>query len=244
MQKNTNNLNFEFRVRLQEEISRRIRSNERYSVRAFARWLGMDSSSLSQVLSGKRTLSDKKIKELSQKIGLHISATEGPAFSLVDMDTFSVISDWYHFAILDLTLLKGFKSEISWIAKTLNIEAFKVRLVIERLLRLGMLTEHKGRWQKAQEFYTNYTEGSTSAALKEYQRQIIRKALQAVDEIPQERKDITSITIAADSKKLKEAKEMIKKFRRELCQFMEQGEKDAVFHLAIQLYPVTEQKEE
>ena len=61
-----------------------------------------------------------------------------------------------------------------------------------------------------------------------------------MDNCPQERKDITSITIATNSKRLKEAKEKIRNFRRELCAFLEEGEGDSVFHLALQLYPVTE----
>lgn len=52
-------------------------------------------------------------------------------------------------------------------------------------------------------------------------------------------KDITAITIAGNSKKIKQAKELIKRFRREMCALMEDGQGDEVFHFALQLYPVT-----
>lgn len=241
MQKAKENLNSEFRIRLQDEFSRRMRVNERYSVRAFANHLGVDSSSLSQILSGKRLLSEKKMKTLCDKIGIQTpSESTESDFSLLSMDSFAVISDWYHFAILDLTHLKNFKSDPAWIARKLSIQPMEAIQAFIRLKRLGMLVEKDGRLVKAEGFYTNYSEGVTSAALKEYQRQVIKKALHAVDGCPQERKDITSITIAADSKKLKEAKEKIKNFRRELCAFLEDGESDSVFHLALQLYPVTD----
>lgn len=241
MQKARYDLNFEFRLRLQEELSRRMRVNERYSVRAFGNSLSIDSSSLSQILSGKRLLSEKKINEFCNKIGINPpgSSNANADYELLDLDSFAVISDWFHFAILDLTLLKTFKSDEKWIARKLSIEPSDALKAVERLKRLGMLVEKNGKLIKTQGFYTNYSEGTTSAALKEYQRQIIKKALHAVDNSPQERKDITSITIATNSKKLSEAKAKIKKFRRELCSFLEEGEADSVFHLALQLYPVT-----
>ncbi|MEK7357423.1 MAG: TIGR02147 family protein [Bdellovibrionota bacterium] len=242
MQKGDELLNHQFKARLQEEFSRRLRSNEQYSLRAFAAHLGIDSSSLSKILAGKRPLSEAKINDLCQRIGLeNPKKASGPEnFAQIEVDRFSVIADWYHFAILDLVLLKAFKPDAKWIARKLSIEPHNAMGAVERLKRLGLLVEKEGRLVKGESFYTNYSEGVTSAALKEYQRQVIKKALVAVDDCPQDRKDITSITIAADSRKLKVAKEKIKKFRRELCAFLEDGESDSVFHLALQLYPVTE----
>lgn len=241
MQKADEDLNHEFRIRLREEFSRRLRGNERYSIRAFANHLGLDSSTLSQIFSGKRSISDKKIAAIYEKLGMALpkKSNQEAAFTTLDLDTFSVISDWYHFAILDLTLLKSFKSDISWISRKLGITSFEAVGAVERLKRLGMLVEKKGKLSKAKEFFSNYSEGTTSAALKEYQRQVIKKALHAVDSCPAERKDITSMTIAADSKRIKEAKKRIKQFRRDLCAFLEAGEADSVLHLALQLYPVT-----
>jgi uncharacterized protein (TIGR02147 family) len=160
-------------------------------------------------------------------------------FSVVKADIFAAISDWYHYAILDLTLLKGFKGDPSWIAAKLNISVNEAKFAIERLKRLEMLVEKNGKLEKAKGFYSNFEDGETSSAHKEYQRQVISKALLAVDNCPQEKKDITSITIAANSRKIKEVKEKIKKFRREICRYMEDGNGDSIYHLTIQLYPVT-----
>lgn len=201
----------------------------------------MDSSTLSQIFSGKRKLSKKQIAKISEKIGIPVGSIGNPTveFNLLDLDHFAVISDWYHFAILDLTFLKDFSGDSKWIARKLSITEIQARDALERLLRLGMLKISGEKFIKAESFYTNYSEGITSAAHKEYQRQVIQKALVAIDECPQERKDITSMTIAADSRRLEQAKTMIKNFRRELCIFLESGKADSVLHLAVQLYPVT-----
>lgn len=233
----------EFRILLQNEFSRRCQSNPRYSVRAFARDVELDPSSISQILSGSRRVSEKMRLKIANKIGLDLKKRDHKAtdekYLLLSLDTIAAISDWHHFAILDLTLLPGFKSEIPWIAKKLNISLTETRTSIDRLKRLGLLVEKSGKLCKSKSHFSNYDKGVTSQAHKEYQRQIITKALQAVDMCAQERKDITSITIAADSSKLPEVREKIKQFRREMCDFLETGTRDSVYHLAVQLYPVT-----
>jgi uncharacterized protein (TIGR02147 family) len=231
----------QFRSQLQMEFTRRCKTNSSYSLRAFAKQLGIHSSTLSQILAGKRRVSEKFISKMHIKIGLKIgnNSSDSTNYMLLNMDSFSVISNWYHYAILDLTLVKGFQSDSVWIAKKLNITIVEAKMAVERLIRLGMLTVRYGKLKLTSTYNTNYIEGQSSSAHKEYQRQIITKALEAIDMCPPEKKDITSIVIAANSKKIKESKEKIKKFRRELCAFLEDGEKDSVYHLALQLYPVT-----
>lgn len=176
-------------------------------------------------------------RELGISAGASLVADD---YFLLRQDAFTAISDWYHFAILDLTLLSGFRSDTSWIARKLGITHLEAKTAVERLIRLGMLEKRRGVLAKAKVLFTNYQEGITSAAHKEYQRQVVKKALYAIDNCPADHKDITSMTIAASLEKLPAAKAKIKKFRRQLCDFLEEGEKDVVYHLAVQLYPVSE----
>lgn len=230
----------EFRVWLQEEFSRRCRTNAKYSVRSMAKYLAMSSSALSQILSGKRQVSDKMMERIFSKLESRPALASNGAFSTIDLDVFAAISDWYHFAILDLVQIRGFKNDANWIAVKLGIQVSEASFAVERLKRLGLIVEQGKVLRKTQKRFSNYSEGVTSSALKEYQRQVITKAMSAIDDCPQEKKDITGITIAANSKTLAAAKEKIKRFRRDLCRFMEeQGEQDSVYHLTIQLYPVT-----
>jgi uncharacterized protein (TIGR02147 family) len=112
-------------------------------------------------------------------------------------------------------------------------------MAVARLLRLKMLEEKNGRLVKAQQHFVNYVPGQSSAGHKEYQRQILRKALEAIDDCAPHDKDITAITIAADSTKLEAARAKIKRFRRELCAFLESGDSDSIHILAVQLFPLT-----
>ena len=146
-----------FRLFLQSELGRRCTKNSQYSLRAFAKYLGVDHASLSQLLRGKRALTARMILKLGTRLGLDRPAVDGyvareaiwgsnseDAPSLIEMrrladDTSAVISEWHHYAILELTRLQHFKPDSRWIARVLGIEADLVNLALSRLLRLGLL---------------------------------------------------------------------------------------------------------
>jgi hypothetical protein len=241
-----------FRLWLQKQFTDRCQKNPRYSLRAFAGLLGHDASTISQILAGKRAPSKKAMIIICEKLSATpkdlkvlgiIHANEGSDdFYQLSIDTFSVMADWYHFAILELTYISGFQTDPKWISQQLGISVVEAKAGIERLIRLNLLTAKNSRLYKTNETITNHTGLNSSVARKTLQKQVVTKALAAIDEVPQEDKDITSITMAIDPKNLDKAREMIKKFRRELCTLLEEGEQTRVYNLAVQLYPVSKKE--
>jgi uncharacterized protein (TIGR02147 family) len=249
----------DYRPWLCEEFTKRCQRNPSYSIRAFANLLGVNSSSLSQILAGKRKISSKMLASFIDKIGAEpqtkdallkyaLSKSKKNQIESMDaseiyrqmtLDTFAIISEWYHYAIMELTFVTNFKNAPGWIGSKLGISADEARIAIERLKRLNLLEEKDGVLRKTETFTTNFSNGLTSLAHKKFQKHILTEALNAIDEVPQEEKDITSMTIAIDEKKIPEARLLIKKFRRDLCLFMEDGEQTRVYTLAVQLYPIS-----
>src|SRR5690606_12528133 len=145
----------------------RLGRNPRYSLRAFARDLGLGPTRLSEILSGKQGLSSLSAQKIAQKMGL--SREESEIFVLqvesqhgrsalsremakeklkkialipdrsLNPDLFHIIAEWYHLAILELTRLKGFQSNSNWIAERLNLSVMEVDLALKRLLSLNLL---------------------------------------------------------------------------------------------------------
>jgi transcriptional regulator with XRE-family HTH domain len=238
-----------FRVWLQKQFTDRCQKNPRYSLRAFSMSLGIEASTVSQFLSGKRAPSEKALSMICQKLsaspkdlrllGVLSGSSTDDEFYQLTVDSFSVMADWYHFAILELTYIRGFKDDPKWIANELGITVTEAKTAYERLVRLNLLTKKNGKTQKTHATLTNHTGINTSAAKKNLQKQVISKALNAVDGTPQEEKDITSMTMAIDPKNLDRAREMIKNFRRELCDLLEEGDQTQVYNLGIQLYPIS-----
>src|SRR4051812_39521403 len=91
---------------LKSELSRRCERNPSYSLRAFAKSLGVSHTILSLVLAGKRPLARKSARKISEKLGLDPAqqaaflrfGDPGPRFQAqqLTLDQFALIADWYH----------------------------------------------------------------------------------------------------------------------------------------------------
>lgn len=247
----------DFKIYLQTELLKRIKANPRYSLRAFAAQLDLDPSTLSKMLKGKRPMGQKMILQLSSKLSLTKDKVDtflniddsdrekdSYTYKMLALDQFSIISDWYHFAILELMMVKGFKPDHAWIAKALGLKTIEVETAVERLIRAGLLEITKsGKWiDLSSGFTTNIGPSMTSSAHGNLQQQLLQKAIEAQKSVRLEKRDHTAMTMAIDSKRMEEAKLRIKKFRRSLTKFLTEGEsKDAVFSLNIALFPLTKQ---
>lgn len=240
---------------LQSEFVERCRKNPRYSLRAYAKALGIEASPLSAILRGKRPLTKKTSQKLGLALGLRLDEVESiqanrksrvAKFQQITLDHYALISDWYHYAILELTKTKSFKPNVAQVAKTLGITPTETHIAVERLCRLGLLEiKPSGRWVDATTngFATNIEGELTSHASKKLQKQVLEMSLQALEALPTSVRNHTSITMAIHPDDLPIAKEKIKKFRRELCAFFERRkDPEQVYQLAISLYPLTKQE--
>ena len=238
----------------------KCRANSRYSLRAYARFLQIDPSTLSHMLRGKRKITPEKVKTLGLRIGLtprkiqeYLETGSNPrgrtSSELVDvenlaLDTFETISDWYHYAIFELIQLEGFKNDSKWIAKKLGIHVVEVDAAIERLIRLNLVELVKGKLRQKVGFITTVANPQSAEAFRKLQMQILNKALIALEEIPIERRDQSGLTIAIHSQRLPEIKEKIKNFRRSLHQSLSKDKvKDEVYQLSISFYPITNNRD-
>ncbi len=241
-----------FRVKLQNELVTRIKKNSKFSLRSFAKQLNLEASSLSKILSGKRKLTDKmcirlgKLLSLSEKETLDLMNMESQSKSakkdkLLNDDAFKCISDWHHFAILELTRVKNFKSNMRWIAKVLNISHGEAQEAVERLKRLNYLAVDKnGKFSDALGLAYNEGNEYSTIAFRKLQKQILSKASEALDNIDYSQRVQSSMTFAIKKDKLPEAKRRILNLIDELNDFLGEGQNlDEVYHLGVSLYPVS-----
>jgi hypothetical protein len=66
------------------------------------------------------------------------------------------------------------------------------------------------------------------------------QALEALEDVPLESRDQSSMTMAIDPSLLPEAKAKIRDFRRSLCAFLQENArpKSEIYQLSISLFPV------
>ncbi|MCB0414936.1 MAG: DUF4423 domain-containing protein [Bdellovibrionales bacterium] len=232
---------------LQQELLRRIKLNPQYSLRSFAQYLEVNSGSLSQILKGQRTIGKKLKQKLIAKLQLtpeQVNSLENKsaAFNQLEIDHFNVISDWYHFAIIELIKTENFNPSEKWIAKKLNITVAEVHIALERLLRLQLIQQTNSSYEVCENNLSNLSHLSrdyTNVAFKKYQKQILTKALSALENTPLPQRLQTSLAVAINLEDLEKVKEILHRCRREINAFVESNpKKQTVYHLSLSLYPV------
>ncbi len=249
-----------FRSLLQEELVDRCRRNPNYSLRSFARSLKVEPSALSQMINGKRPITEKMKLRLGSALGIGTdqlskipnsdiaavaSLKNNTEVQKLTLDTFATISDWYHYAILELTHVIGFQSDPQWISQRLGITKSEVNIALERLLRLELLKKDaKGKWIDASENgeLTQLTSAQTSDAARKYQTQLLELSKHAVQEVPLSQRNHTSVTLCFDPGDMSKAIARITEFRRAFARDFQPKKAKEVYQLQISLFPLTKSK--
>lgn len=245
---------------IQNIFIERCRTNEQYSLRAYARSLNIPVSSMSEIMNEKRPLTKKLRQKIGQSLNMSLEQIEAfevesitsanksnqdkvdSDFRQIALDSFYIISEWYHYGILQLLKTSDFKKDPEWMAQRLNIEVVNVEMALERLLRVGILEEEKdGRLKDITLGKTSHIKSDfTNEQLRQFQIRALEKAIESLKKDPIDLRDNTSMTMAISNKALPFAKEEIKKFRRQLTKKLEAfGEPDEVYQLAIAFNPLT-----
>ncbi len=236
---------------LKDELDLRKGKNHSYSLRSFAKHLDLSPAQLSQVMSGKRTLTPKIAEQICKKLGfkdlekekfiyssLSVESENDAVSTQLAHDEFALISDWYHFAILSLAEVKNSKANPIWVSKRLGISHIEAKEALERLIRLGIIEIKEGKINQIKKSLRTTTD-VPSLAIRKYHHQNLKNASQKLEDVEVELREFTSITTAIDTKNILEAKKLINEFKRKLSTLLEKGNPTEVYTFSAQLFPVS-----
>ncbi|MFL5785434.1 MAG: TIGR02147 family protein [Bacteriovoracaceae bacterium] len=248
--------------KLKDGLLIRQESNPRYSMRAYARDLNIDSSTLSQILNGKRAIPSKNAREMAEKLSLDskettlfIESINRSAMSIddikiasldqrfmLDESYFKVIAEWEHYAVLDLFDLDDFEPTKEYIRKRLDLTEGRTDLVLNNLMSCGLLVIENGKLKKAHPDIKT-TEDARGEALNQAHLEELDLAKEKLRKIDKSMRDFSSATFAVDPEKMDEAKTIIREFRQKMGALLQKGDKKEVYMLAIQFFPLTDLEE-
>jgi uncharacterized protein (TIGR02147 family) len=265
----------DYRTILKTTFAERRRTNPLYSLRAFARDLELSPGRLSKILNNKQGLSLAMAENIAGRLGLSVGETEvfshlvnasdarsrverakaqvqlvkkfQEGLTVLEDDEFKLISDWYHFALVDLIETEGFKNDTKWIAKRLGISPVEVETALERLMRLGVLKKKDKRIVWTGKDVTT-SRDIPSQSIREFHRQIITKALRALSEQSVHERDFSAITFSFDSKLVAQFQTKIEKLRREIYRAQKESgtslrsKKNEVYCLSVQFFRLSEKE--
>lgn len=247
---------------MQMEFDKRKMANKNYSLRSYARNLGLSPGYLSQVLNKKKDLTPKVLCAIASRLNLSAEKLEKllkiqsevskqkqllnsqkELVKNIDMETFSVISDWYHYAILHVFQLEKYKDTPEWIARKLSISIEEASGALERLLDVKLIEKNKqGKLVVTNNYVGIQDYEFSSIAMRERQKQILRLSAEKIDLQSISIRDHSAITVAVDPVLLPEIKERIKKFRRSLGKYIvnNSNKTTSVYELQISFFSVTD----
>lgn len=247
--------------KLESEFRRRQKKNASYSLRAFAKFLDIDSSTLAAVFKKKRKLPFKAAPQIAMKLSLSPEEQENFVSSIYfsrstlrnigKLQSFShtkilndeihhrIIAEWEHYAVYALLETKNARADHNWIAKRLGIIPQRAEQVLSRLVYAGLVVIDIDGKHSCQIGRLNTSEDVLSLSLKTSHLETLEMAARKLEEIPIDIRDFSSETFAIDVEKIEQAKVLIREFREKMSAFLSQGKTQEVYQLAIQFFPLT-----
>lgn len=242
-----------FRRVLQEELALRCARNPRYSLRAFARYLGLDHSTLSQLLRGRRRFTARTIERVGKRLALapemitqfvELERTPPEPWTSRELrqlsrDAALSLAEWHHHAILELTRLTSFRPDVRWIARVLDVPIDDVNVAITRLTRLGLLDmRSRDRWVDVAgdaEARLDTFSARTAGALAARSR-----ALASTN--GSQPAHYSATTVAVTTSTSRRVAERVERFRREIVELLadESGDRAQVYCLELAFFPVAD----
>jgi uncharacterized protein (TIGR02147 family) len=251
---------------LDRDLQQRKGRNPRYSLRAYSKSLGCDPSALSRILNGKQEISVRLARSLSKKINLSEderrsflasvawfkkekaarALAEGSANSsllpqptLVPPEVLERLLDLRYTAILECTELTTREWTLPAIARELGLPLAEVEERVATLLAAGLVELRAGTLRKAKNHVRLETDTS-SPAYQRLQKQL-HERIQSAQQAPHKDRFglyIRNMTMSADPLRVEQAQKMVDEFVEQLCDFVEQGDRTHLFHLAVELFPL------
>lgn len=239
-----------------QEFNKRKQRNPRYSLRAFAKDLGLHSGTLSSIMQGRRKVPLHMFEHLSEKIGALSEQREELRSELkrakktkvvffkydrvVDERVWSeIVSDGFYFTLLTLFLCKNFRSDPTWMAERLSVSPDRVKKALEFLVNAGFLKVENAAY-KLQSRSHSTRDNIPSEAIKKAHEEILETAKKRLRSVPVTHRDYFSIKIPADPQKIELARKEIRKFKKKMMGLLDSPQANEVYELAIQLFPRTE----
>lgn len=255
-----------------ERFSARRLRNPGYSLRAFARDLAISPSHLSEVLRERENLSPRVAARLTTRLGLskaeadlfiaEVEANFGRSLALKDaarvrlkdlrkrrnfaavtQATFEAITNWYHFALLELFRLpqgRTVKDPAAWAARKLGLNKIEIDGALQRLKNLNLL-RNVGASYEPTNADVETSSNVSSAAVREFHEQILRKASLALHNQGVDQRSVNSLVLAFPREKYAEAAQALNDFCRQFNTQYSQDvtEADSVFCLGFQFFELT-----
>jgi uncharacterized protein (TIGR02147 family) len=237
---------------LSDAFAQKKKKNPSFSIRSWAKSIGLESHTpLNLAMTGKRSLSRKHIPALIESLGLnkkealyfenlvnlsgaktdaekrHLlqslnSARPRNTVSTHEMTHYEVIRDPLHSVLIEMTQLRDFEWNATWIAKRLRRSQPKkiIEAAMQRLIECGLVKVSDTKVTRVHDFATT-TPDLKNLAAQEYHAAVCDLAKEALKSQEVHNRQFNGVAFGIQKTKLPAAKERIREFVKAFCQEFE-----------------------
>jgi uncharacterized protein (TIGR02147 family) len=259
-------------VFLKDHLEELKTKNSAFSLRAWAKQLGMKSHApLHDILNGKRKVPKKLIPPLLKSLKLDAKATKyfetlvdlqrsksedekelylerlkklSPAEmrSVNDLETYKVVSDPIHLILSELSQLKSFDPNPTWMKQNfrVNYNMRDLENMYARLHSVGLLFDKNGKVHRStRHLYT--TLETTSESVQKYHTVCSQLGQDLISKLPLEKKEFNSVALNLKNKDIPKIKERLREFMNDLIdEFEAPAHKgDETYQLNLHLFSLS-----
>jgi len=240
-----------------------------FSYRYFAQKIQLDPGTLLKITRLKAHLSSKSVSQvlaylkLSSQESMYFetmvsfgkakTSTEHQKFyeellKIKDLDSHTIsdmqylfFSEWYHIPIRAIIGMGNIRNNYEDIASGLtpSIPVEKVQESIQMMQRLGLVKQNdNGEWEVTDSALSTGNQW-TSHAIRQYQKDVITKAMESIDRHAKKDRDISTVTVSLNQKDLPLFRRRCEEFRKELMKMaLDSEDPDSVYQINLQLFPM------
>lgn len=262
---------YDYRQYISDFYQEKKALNPNYSYRLIAGKVGIDHALIVKIIQSQRHIGSKTIDAFASFLGLskrqheYFKLLVSFGKSKTDLDrkdyfekllAFSEITEkqidstqyefyqrWYYTAIREIINIAPFKDDYQWLSETVrpSISVVDAKRAVKLLERLGMLTRSSNGYCFLTEQFVTTGDNWQSIAVRTFQKEACNLAAQAIDAVPKEERDISTVTVSLNAEGIDRVRKALAGLRREIIEIAATCTSvDRACQLNLQLFPVSQ----
>jgi uncharacterized protein (TIGR02147 family) len=241
-----------------------------YSYRYIAGKVGIDHALIVKIIQGRRHISIKTVESFAAFLGLSNRQREYfkllVAFGKsknnddrkyyfekllgfsdisekqIDSTQYEFYQRWYYTAVREILTIQPFKDDYSWLAETVHpsISVVEAKRAVKLLENLGMIERDDDGYCRLTERFVTTGENWQSIAVRSFQKEACTLASKAIDVVPKDERDISTVTVSLDEEGVNHVREALAGLRRVIVEISASCQSvDRACQVNLQLFPVS-----
>jgi uncharacterized protein (TIGR02147 family) len=161
---------------------------------------------------------------------------------VLDTDQYDFYSNWHNSAIRELAAATGFKNNFADLGKQVNppLKTKEAKAAIRLLEKANLLKKKDdGTYEQTTKIISTGSE-VVSLAVRALHRQMAQLAVEAIENVPKDERDISGLTVGVSQNGFEKIKEEIKKARERIMSIVAEDEPvEKVCRVNFHLFPIS-----